>query len=151
VLSIMLHTFQQLGLPIALQAAIDDSKYLGRSFRIGVAATAVQQGIPDSLIKTLGRWESSAYTIYICTPRETLCNVAQILMHYPFHYFPLPIRVTNFQFGYFSFPSLSFLIANFRYGYFKFPVPIWLYLYTKLLFFYFLNWTFPTSKNRHKT
>jgi hypothetical protein len=62
------------------QVAVDDSKYSGHSFRIGAATTAAQRGVPDSLIKTLGRWESSAYTVYIRTPRETLCNVAQILI-----------------------------------------------------------------------
>ena len=62
-------------------ASVDDSKYSGHSFRTGAATMAAQQGIPDSLIKTLGRWESSAYTIYIRTPRETLCNVSQILMN----------------------------------------------------------------------
>ena len=57
------------------QASIDDSKYSGHSFRIGAATTTAQQGLSDTLIKTLGQWESSAYTIYIHTPRETLCNV----------------------------------------------------------------------------
>ena len=62
------------------EASIDDSNYSGHSFRIGAATTAAQQGVPDSLIKTLGRWESAAHTIYIRTPRETLCNVAQTLI-----------------------------------------------------------------------
>ena len=44
-------------------ASIDDSKYSGHTFCFGAATTAAQQGIPDSLIKTLGRWASSAYTI----------------------------------------------------------------------------------------
>jgi len=55
------------------------SHYAGHSFRIGAATTAAQRGIQDSLIKTLGRWESSAYTVYIRTPRETLCSVARSL------------------------------------------------------------------------
>ena len=34
-----------------------------RSFRIGVAMTASTCRIQDSLIKTLGRWESSVHTV----------------------------------------------------------------------------------------
>ena len=48
-------------------ASIDNSKYSGHSFRIRAATMAAPQGTPDSLIKTLGRWESSAYTVYIRT------------------------------------------------------------------------------------
>lgn len=48
-------------------AGYDCSKYAGHSFRIGTATTAAQRGVQDSLIKTLGGWESSAYTIYITT------------------------------------------------------------------------------------
>ena len=60
-------------------AGINPSHYAGHSFRIGAATIAAQQGIQDSLIKTLGRWESSAYTVYIRTPRETLCAVSGLL------------------------------------------------------------------------
>ena len=66
---------------LALQAAgIDLEKYLGHSFHIGAASTAAQQELQDSLIKTLGRWESMAYTLYIHTPRETLCTVSRVLV-----------------------------------------------------------------------
>ena len=60
-------------------AGIDPSHYAGHSFRIGAATTAARQGVQDSLIKTLGRWESSAYTVYIRTSRETLCAVSGLL------------------------------------------------------------------------
>ncbi len=55
--------------------------YAGHSFRIGAATTAATQGLQDSLIKTLGRWESAAYTLYIRTPPEVvLCRAARNLV-----------------------------------------------------------------------
>ena len=55
----------------ALSASrIDASKYVGHSFRIGAVITAASKGIQDSLIKTMGQWESLAYTLYIHTPRD---------------------------------------------------------------------------------
>lgn len=60
-------------------AGYDCKKYSGHSFRIGAATVAAQRGLQDSLIKTLGRWESAAYTLYIRTPREVLCSVAGTL------------------------------------------------------------------------
>ena len=66
---------------LALQrAGIDRSRYSGHGFRIGAATMAALCGLPDSLIKTLGRWESAAYTVYIRTMRETLCSVTRSLI-----------------------------------------------------------------------
>ena len=59
---------------------IDSSLYAGHSFRIGAATTAAQCGLQDSLIKTLGRWESTAYLLYVRMPRDTLCSVARRLV-----------------------------------------------------------------------
>ena len=61
-------------------SGVNPSHYAGHSFRIGAATTAAGCGLQDSLIKTLGRWESSAYTLYIRTPRETLCAVSRSLV-----------------------------------------------------------------------
>ncbi len=61
-------------------AGVVSSLYSGHSFRIGTATTASVQRVPDVLIKTMGRWESAAYTLYIRTPREQLCAVARTLM-----------------------------------------------------------------------
>ena len=63
------------------QAGVDASLYSGHSFRIGAATTAAARGIPDSLIKTMGRWESSAYTLYIRTPKDQLRDVAKALVY----------------------------------------------------------------------
>ena len=61
------------------QIGIDQTKYTSHSFQIGAATTAARKGIQDSLIKTLGRWESVAYQLYVRTPREQLVKVAATL------------------------------------------------------------------------
>ena len=60
-------------------AGVDSSKYAGHSFRIGAATTAHTQGIEDATIKMLGRWESSAYLLYVRTPRFTVIDIKQAL------------------------------------------------------------------------
>ena len=60
----------------ALQAAsVEATGYAGHSFRIGAATTAALCGVQGSLIKTLGRWESS-----IRTPWEALCAVSRSMV-----------------------------------------------------------------------
>ena len=66
----------------ALEASgVDANQYSGHSFRIGAATTAASRGVPDSLIKTLGRWESAAYMMYIRTPINDLCSVSAKLVN----------------------------------------------------------------------
>lgn len=55
----------------ALSASgVDQTKYSGHSFWIGAATTAAKQGIQDSTIQMLGWRKSSAYQLYVKTPRD---------------------------------------------------------------------------------
>ena len=57
-------------------SGVSVERYSGHSFRIGAATTAAEVGLEDSLIKTLGRWESSAYLLFVRVPREKLASVS---------------------------------------------------------------------------
>ena len=60
-------------------AGVDASDFNGHSFRIGAATTAASRGMEDSMIKTLGRWESDAYQRYVRIPRQELAYYTKIL------------------------------------------------------------------------
>ena len=65
----------------ALSAAgYDSSQFSGHSFRIGAASTAASQGLEDSTIKTLGRWQSDAYLRYIRIPAGELASYSRRLV-----------------------------------------------------------------------
>jgi len=58
----------------------DSTSYAGHSFRIGAATAAAERGIEDSIIKILGRWESSAYQLYVRSSQQTLKSVSKRLV-----------------------------------------------------------------------
>ena len=61
-------------------AGVDCSAYSGHSFRSGAATTAAKCGVSDATIKMLGRWKSSAYQLYIKTPRDQLARISMELV-----------------------------------------------------------------------
>ena len=46
------------------------------SFRSGAATTAAVCGVPVDIIKTLGRWRSEAYQLYIRLPKNQLAEIS---------------------------------------------------------------------------
>ena len=60
----------------ARQAGLPYSSLKGHSFRIGVASTAAAAGLPDWLIKVLGRWSSDCHQLYIPTLQNVLMSAA---------------------------------------------------------------------------
>ena len=65
---------------ILKQIGLDDQKYNTHSFCIGAATSAKAAGVSDSHIKMLGRWQSSAYQLYIRTIREQLAALSRQLI-----------------------------------------------------------------------
>ena len=63
-----------------LHSAGYTGSYSGHSFRIGGTTTAAGRGVPDHLIKTLGRSSNNAYQIYIRTPVSSIVHVSRRLL-----------------------------------------------------------------------
>ena len=58
------------------------SQYSGHSFRAGAATTAAAMKVEDSIIKTLGRWESAAYLLYVRIPKEELKGISHTISRF---------------------------------------------------------------------
>ena len=63
-----------------VKAGLDQSRYCGHSFRIGVATVADEKGMEDSVIKIFRCWDSLAYLEYICIPRASLVHYSKVLV-----------------------------------------------------------------------
>jgi hypothetical protein len=50
---------------LLVRLGISSSSYSGHSLRVGAATSAAAAGVPDHLIKILGRWTSLSYLRYI--------------------------------------------------------------------------------------
>ena len=58
---------------------VASNDYAGHSFRIGAATAASLAGLEDSVIQSLGRWNSAAFRRYIRAPREQLAGYSRAL------------------------------------------------------------------------
>lgn len=57
----------------------DPQAYAGYSFQTGAATTAANASLEDSVIQSLGRWNSNAFLRYIHTPRDRLATYSRDL------------------------------------------------------------------------
>ena len=62
-----------------VSAGIPGHLFNGHSFRIGAATITSAVGIPETIIKHLGRWSSTAYQTYIRPSQSSLAGVSQQL------------------------------------------------------------------------
>ena len=60
-------------------SGIPADNYSGHSFRIGAATAAAQAGISDTTIQMLGRWSSTAFRVYVRTPRDHLAAFSRVM------------------------------------------------------------------------
>ena len=60
-------------------AGFKPESYAGHSFRIGAATTAAACGVPVGIMKSLGRWKSDAYQLYVRLPTDQLSSISKQL------------------------------------------------------------------------
>ena len=53
--------------------------FTSHSFQVGAASTAASLGVPDYLIKALGRWDSDAYLLYVKLSRHQVATVSRLM------------------------------------------------------------------------
>ena len=56
---------------------LDESRFTGHSFRIGGATSLARRGVPDYIIKMLGRWKSQTFRVYCRYNRIGLAQAAR--------------------------------------------------------------------------
>ena len=61
------------------EAGVQPGNYAGHSFRIGAATMAAAGGTPVGVIKTLRRWKSQAYQLYMKLPHQQLADISKSL------------------------------------------------------------------------
>ena len=61
-------------------AGLDGTLFNGHSFRIGAATSTTLDRVPESTIKLMGRWRSSAFTRYLCPPVQSMAALSSRLI-----------------------------------------------------------------------
>ena len=77
---------------VRAEAGLCYNHFAGHSFRIGAATAAANAG-QDSTIRTLGRWNSSAFLSYIATSREQLAPSLGSLPNHWYHSMAIKLTV----------------------------------------------------------
>ena len=65
------------------QMGVIGHHFNGHSFRIGAVTSASQAGVPETMIKILGRWSSMAYQQYIRPSTTDLAAVSRYIAGSP--------------------------------------------------------------------